>query len=594
LKRSEDGVRRDARGSGLWGTGRGGRGSNGRRNRAVKRGLPLLLVMALAAPLAASAGGGHHSWQTSYLAPSLVRAAAQTPNATVPVIVQSTDGTGDAVDALHDFSDTTRKLPIVGAAAGEVVAGDLPEIAEEHNLVITPDQAMVFDGKAGGVQSTKKPKPYHNPHQSGPYSSSDVWPAAVGVDQFWPTLPGPSGKDAGSTPTIAFVDSGIEASRSDFGDRVLAAVDLSTLPSNSPGDGLGHGTMVAGVAAGSAAGRAGAAPTAGIVSLDVMDDHGMARTSDVIAATQWILRNRKQYDIRIANFSLHSASPSSFRWDPLDKAVEKLWLSGVVVVAASGNQGQGGRPTPMAYAPGNDPFAITVGALDLHGSTNPERADVPTWSAWGYTLDGFAKPELSAPGRALVGPVPANSTLAAERPGQLLSTADGTYITLSGTSLSAPIVAGIAADLLALRPTLTPDQVKGALMHEARSLRRVRTLAAGVGEAYAPAAATLAFPPNPNRALDGFLIKDPAGDGMIFDDVSWLDAAKASPTWDAVSWLDGWADVSWSDVSWSDVSWSDVSWADVSWSDVSWSDVSWTDVSWADLANAVYADVPPS
>ena len=594
MKRSEDGVRRDARGSGLWGTGRGGRGSNGRRNRAVKRGLPLLLVMALAAPLAASAGGGHHSWQTSYLAPSLVRAATQTPNATVPVIVQSTDGTGNAVEALHDFSDTTRKLPIVGAAAGEVVAGDLPEIAEEHNLVITPDQAMVFDGKAGGVQSTKKPKPYHNPHQSGPYSSSDVWPAAVGVDQFWPTLPGPSGKDAGSTPTIAFVDSGIEASRSDFGDRVLAAVDLSTLPSNSPGDGLGHGTMVAGVAAGSAPGRAGAAPTAGIVSLDVMDDRGMARTSDVIAATQWILRNRKQYDIRIANFSLHSASPSSFRWDPLDKAVEKLWLSGVVVVAASGNQGQGGRPTPMAYAPGNDPFAITVGALDLHGSTNPERADVPTWSAWGYTLDGFAKPELSAPGRALVGPVPANSTLAAERPGQLLSTADGTYITLSGTSLSAPIVAGIAADLLALRPTLTPDQVKGALMHEARSLRRVRTLAAGVGEAYAPAAATLAFPPNPNRALNGFLIKDPAGDGMIFDDVSWLDAAKASPTWDAVSWLDGWADVSWSDVSWSDVSWSDVSWADVSWSDVSWSDVSWTDVSWADLANAVYADVPPS
>ena len=594
MKRSGDGVRGDARGSGLWGTGRGGRGSNGRRSRAVKRGLPLLLVMALAAPLAASAGGAHHSWQTSYLAPSLVRAAAQTPNATVLVIVQSADGTGDAVDALHDFSDTTRKLPIVGAAAGEVVAGDLPEIAEEHNLVITPDRAMVFDGKAGGDPGAKKPKPYHNPHQSGPYSSSDVWPAAVGVDQFWPTLPGPSGKDAGSTPTIAFVDSGIEASRADFGDRVLAAVDLSTLPGNSPGDGLGHGTMVAGVAAGSAPGRAGAAPTAGIVSLDVMDDHGMARTSDVIAATQWILRNRKQYDIRVANFSLHSASPSSFRWDPLDKAVEKLWLSGVVVVAASGNQGQGGRPTPMAYAPGNDPFAITVGALDLHGSTNPERADVPAWSAWGYTLDGFAKPELSAPGRAIVGPVPADSTLAADRPGQLLSTADGTYITLSGTSLSAPIVAGIAADLLALRPMLTPDQVKGALMHEAHSLRRVRTLAAGVGEAYAPTAATLAFPPNPNRALAGFLIKDPAGDGMIFDDVSWLDAAKASPTWDAVSWLDGWADVSWSDVSWSDVSWSDVSWADVSWSDVSWSDVSWTDVSWADLANAVYADVPPS
>jgi serine protease AprX len=325
-----------------------------------------------------------------------------------------------------------------------------------------------------------------------------------------------------------------------------------------------------------------------------MDDQGMARTSDVIAAAQWIVKNRKAYDIRVANFSLHSASPSSFRWDPLDKAVEKLWLSGVVVVAAAGNQGQGSQPTPMAYAPGNDPFAITVGALDIHGSTNPERTDVAPWSAWGYTLDGFAKPEISAPGRAMSGPVPAGSTLATERPGQVLRTGDGTYMTLSGTSLSAPVVAGIAADLLALRPTLTPDGVKGALMHEARDLRRVRTLAAGVGEVNAPGAAALAFPPNPNRALDAFLVKDPAGDGMVFDDVSWLDAAKASSTWDAVSWLDGWADVSWSDVSWSDVSWSDVSWADVSWSDVSWADVSWSDVSWADVVNAVYGDVAPS
>jgi len=551
----------------------------------VKRGLLTLLVLALAAPLAASAGGSHgHSWTPSYLAPSLERAATQTPNATVPVIVQSTDGTGDAADALHEFSDSTRKLNIVGAAAGEMVAGDLPDLAQEHNLVITPDQEMVFDAKPDPSIRTR----HGNPHAGGAFSNGEAWPGAVGVDQLWSKLPTPG------TPTIAFVDSGIDATRSDFGDRILASVNLTTLPNNSPGDGRGHGTLVAGIAAGSAPGHAGASPTAGIVSLDVMDDQGMARTSDVIAAAQWILKNRKAYDIRVGNFSLHSASPSSFRWDPLDKAVEKLWLSGVVVVAAAGNQGQGSQPTPMAYAPGNDPFAITVGALDIHGSTNPERADVAPWSAWGYTLDGFAKPEVSAPGRAMAGPVPAGSTLAAERPGQLLRSGDGAYMTLSGTSLSAPVVSGIAADLLALRPTLTPDEVKGALMHEARALRRVRTLAAGVGEVNAPAAAALAVPPNPNRALDAFLVKDPAGDGMIFDDVSWLDAAKASTSWDAVSWLDGWADVSWSEVSWSDVSWSDVSWADVSWSDVSWADVSWSDVSWADVANAVYGDVGAS
>src|SRR4051794_5659947 len=602
-------VRDESRQSGLWGSRRGGRGTEG-RNQAVRRGLLIVLVLALGAPLAASAGRSHnHSTPPSYLAPSLQRAATQTPDAKIPVIVQSLDGAPQAANALERFGDASVRLGIVDAAAGEIVASELPELAERPGLVITPDQRVLLDAKPVPAKNRKK--------APSAISSTQLWPAAVGVDQLWPRLfaatgppqrgppaaaaaqlwprlsaaPGRAPQQAPAAPAIAFVDSGIDASRDDFGDRVLAQVDLTTLPGNSAGDGRGHGTLVAGIAAGSAEGRAGAAPTAGIVSLDVMDDQGMARTSDVVAAAQWILKNRKQYDIRVANFSLHAAAPTSFRWDPLDKAVEKLWFAGVVVVAAAGNQAKGGQSTPMAYAPGNDPFAITVGALDLHSSANPERADTASWSAWGYTLDGFAKPELAAPGRAIVGPVPAGSTLAAERPKQVIHTPGGTYMELSGTSLSTPIVAGVVADLLALRPELTPDQVKGALMHEARSLRRVKTLAAGVGEVYAPGALALPAPPNPNRALDAFLVHDPEEEGVVFDDVSWLDAAKASVSWDSVSWLDGWADVSWSDVSWSDVSWSDVSWSDVSWSDVSWSDVSWSDVSWADIADAVYGDV---
>jgi serine protease AprX len=551
-----------------------------------------LLVLALAAPLAASAGSHDQgrAWRDSYLAPSLQRAAAQTPAARVPVIVQSTDGAPRAQGALSRFGTASTRLGIVDAAAGEIVAADLTKLAETPGLVITPDQSVVLDAKP----DPKAKNPKGNPHATPPaFSSGEDWPAAVGVDQLWPGLatrsPGPS-----STPSIAFIDSGIDSSRTDFGGRVLAQLDMTTLENTSPGDGSGHGTLVAGLAAGSAPHHAGADPTAGIVSLDVMDDQGMARTSDVIAAAQWILKNHRQYNIRVANFSLHSATPTSFRWDPLDKAVEKLWFDGVVVVAASGNQGQAGKPTPMAYAPANDPFVITVGALDLHNSTSPDRADLAPWSAWGYTLDGFAKPELSAPGRGIVGPVPAGSTLAAEKPAQVINSAEGTYMRLSGTSLSAPIVSGIAADLLTLRPALSPDQVKGALMLKARALRKVQTLAGGVGEVYAPASAAVLSPPNPNRALDGFLVRDPSGDGMVFDDVSWLDAAKASRTWDAVSWLDvSWADAAWSDVSWSDVSWSDVSWSDVSWSDVSWADVSWDDVSWADVDRNVYGDVAP-
>jgi serine protease AprX len=247
----------------------------------------------------------------------------------------------------------------------------------------------------------------------------------------------------------------------------------------------------------------------------------------------------------------------------------------------------------MGYAPANDPFVITVGALDLHNTTNPDRADVPSWSAWGRTFDGFEKPELSAPGRSIAGPIPPDSTLATnpKLKFHIVPRTDGSDITLSGTSLSTPIVSGIVSDLLALRPNLTPDQVKGALMLSAQNLRRVRNFAAGVGEVSAPAAIAVANPPNPNRGLDRFLVADPSGDGVIFDDAGWLAAAQSSRAWNDVSWSDGWTGAAWPLVSWSDVSWSDVSWSDVSWSDVSWSDVSWSDVSWSDAPwYKVFAD----
>jgi serine protease AprX len=574
LQGERAGTGGETRASGLWGARRGGQGSNDGRLSAVRRGFVVLLLLALAAPFAAGASGNREHGATSYLAPSLERAATDTPGASVHVIVQSADGASAAESALDQVGDASRPLGIVDAVAGVVQAQDLTRLADQPGLVITPDNPVLLDAR----------------RNNGQYGSDQVWTKAVGVDQLWPgdcpqkNRCGTGPHVDGPAPTIAFVDSGIEADHSDFGDRVLAQVDLTTLPNNSSGDGFGHGTLVAGLAAGSSPDYTGAAPTAGIVSLDVMDDHGTAKTSDVIRAAQWILQNHEQYGIRVANFSLHSGTASSFRWDPLDKAVEKLWLSGVVVVASAGNYGNGGKPVRMGYAPGNDPFAITVGALDLHNSTSTERADVPNWSAWGFTYDGFMKPELSAPGRTITGPVPSGSVLATDPSlkGKLVETPDGTYITLSGTSLSAPIVSGVVSDLLALRPNLRPDQVKGALMLGAQTLRKVRNFAAGVGEVSAPAALAVAVPPNPNRGLDRFLVADPTGDGVIFDDAAWLAAARASRAWNDVSWSDGWAGAAWSLVSWSAVSWSDVSWSDVSWSDVSWSDVSWSDVSWTD------------
>ncbi len=566
MRTSGGGICGKSRASGLWGGSRGGsNGGRGPKERAVV----ILLLLALGAPLAASAGNKHTAWSSSYLAPALTQVARNAPDRDVPVIVMSDDGTGPARKALDDFTDSTTRLQIVDGAAAEVRAGDLTELAETPGLAIVPDEPVALDGLGGGKHVG-----------NAPYASTELWPSAVGVDKLWPTLHGRKPGDGLGAPTIAFVDSGIEAGRTDFGGRVLAQVDLTSLPGNSRGDGRGHGTFIAGLAAGSAPKHVGAAPTAGIVSIDVMDDQGMARTSDVIAGAQWILKNHDQYNIRVANFSLHSEAPSSFRWDPLDKALERLWFNGVVVVASAGNDGVDGKQMPVATAPANDPFVITVGALDIRGSTSPDRASVPGWSGWGYTYDGFAKPELSAPGRSLLGPIPTGSTLAKQRPGQLVHTPDGLYMRLSGTSLSAPIVSGIAADILALHPGFTPDQVKGALMLGARPVARATSFSAGVGEPYAPLAAWYLRPPNPNQALYAFVTTGEDGT-RSFDDAAWLAAVKADPNWDAVSW---------GAVSWSDVSWSLVSWSDVSWSDVSWSDVSWTDVSWAD---SVYGDVDP-
>src|SRR5256885_5402860 len=136
---------------------------------------------------------------------------------------------------------------------------------------------------------------------------------------------------------------------------------------------------------------------------------------------------------------MHSATPSNFTRDPLDRAVEKLWFGGVTVVAASGNYGVPTGPSRVPYAPGNDPFVITVGAIDIGGTIGVGNDQAAPWSAYGYTYDGFWKPEIGAPGRYMVGPIQPGSTLTVQKAANV--TAPG-YIQLSGTSFSAPAVAG--------------------------------------------------------------------------------------------------------------------------------------------------------
>jgi serine protease AprX len=249
----------------------------------------------------------------------------------------------------------------------------------------------------------------------------------------------------------------------------------------------------------------------------------------------------------------------------------------VTVVAAAGNYGTAGAPSGVKYAPGNDPFVITVGAADIGGSVWWNDDVAAPWSAWGYTYDGFRKPELAAAGRYMVGPVPTASTLAIQRADHIVAPG---YIQLSGTSFAAPVVSGSAAQIIARHPDWTPDQVKGALMSTARKMPSAVPGSVGVGQITPILAASLTNPPNPNRSLNQFVVSASGGSGKVWDAASWETAVQANASWDSASWLDA----SWLDASWLDASWDTASWVDASWVDASWLDASWLDASWEDSA----------
>jgi serine protease AprX len=569
------GTRGQSRSSALWGTG----SNDDSRSNALwgkgGRGLVTMMaaVLVLGIPLAASAGDNgsgstSNSSQQTYMSPGMLQQANKHPDKFIHVIVTANAGDLPKSQILDNtLGKVDRKLELINGISLVLKANRLAQLAKISGLTITPDAPA---------------------HPTGSFSSKQLWATNTGMDKVWnaPVASGSSKTQSDLTaPTIAIVDSGVDTSKvADFGGRVIQQVNLSTLPNNSPGDGRGHGTFVAGIAAGQAPNYAGASPKSNIVSLDVMDDTGTARTSDVIAAAQWILANKDKYNIKVANFSLHASNSSSFTHDPLDKAVEKLWFAGVTVVAAAGNYGLPNGPSGVPYAPGNDPFVITVGAADMDGNPSPNNDTAPSWSAYGYTNDGFEKPEVSADGRYMVGPIPMSSTLAIQKAANVVSPG---YIQLSGTSFAAPIVSGVAAQILARNPTWGPDQVKGALMATARPTPSATPGSLGVGEVNAVKSVMATGVPNPNKALEQFLTADPAGGSLpVFDTVSWADTAQASVSWDAVSW----GDVSWGDtlaaVSWADISWSDVSWADgLSSADVSWGDISWSDSSYEDAAD---------
>jgi len=575
--------RDESRSNALWGRG-------GKRVAAL---LAMLVVAcSLAATAAAGTGGGHRFWgfnvqgigQTSaYIPDSLASAILQNPLQKFDVIVEGVQTPQDASQTRVTSFGLRSGLLGLRRGANTIGGSQISALYQSVDGLHASLSGMQirFLAKMPFVSAIVPNEPVQTSSVGSMLSNAQKWPWVVGAPVDW--FPQPAQQQ---TPTIAIIDSGIDATRADFGKRVLGQVNFASIAPSSPGDGYGHGTFVAGIAAGAAQGYAGVAPSANLLSLKVINDQGQATVADVVQACDWILQNKSTYNIRVANLSLHAASPGSVFFDPLDQAVEKLWLNGVVVVAAAGNYTTNGQESGVPFAPGNDPFVITVGAADIE-NTVPTSDDLAApWSAWGYTPDGFMKPDISAPGRYLIGPADAGTGLALGRPASVVSPG---YMELSGTSFSAPMVSGAAAMLLAQHPSWTPDQVKGALMVSANPTPAAAPGSLGVGELNVFRARMVSNPPNPNAGLDQFLTT--GADGTVtFNSAAWQSAALANAAWGSAAWSDAaWASAAWSDAAWASAAWSDAAWASAAWASAAWSDAAWasaasSDAAWADSA----------
>jgi serine protease AprX len=271
---------------------------------------------------------------------------------------------------------------------------------------------------------------------------------------------------------VAVIDTGIAGDLPDFvtagRSRVIASA-VTNPCATTANDEFGHGTHVAGLIAGNSlnnpvkrnlTGRyMGVAPRANLVSVKVSDDDGDTTVLDVIYGIQFAVDHKSEFGIRVVNLSLSSTVAESYLTDPLDAAAESAWFSGLVVVAAAGNDGT--ALDAVSYAPGNDPYVITVGGLDDRGTRSRDDDVLAPWSSRGVSQDGVRKPEVLAPGLRLV------STLAIGSDFEKLCRkciVGRQYFRLSGTSMSTAVVSGVAALMLQKNPGMTPNQVKGAMV----------------------------------------------------------------------------------------------------------------------------------
>ena len=314
----------------------------------------------------------------------------------------------------------------------------------------------------------------------------------------------------GRNVTVAVLDTGINSQHADLAGKIVQNVrlaDTQSVPGSftypAPLENLtntdlfsGHGTFVSGVIAASgvsSSGRfAGVAPGARLLGLSAGDLNLMY----VLSGFDYLLEKRVKYNVRVVNCSFSADTVFDLN-DPVNVATRLLTDAGVNVVFSAGNSGSGnGTMNPYAIAP----WVIGVGATDAAGR-------LASYSSRGNFGDALQHPSLVAPGTNIISlrstpTVTGVSGIAGADTQRLSVTEMPYYTTATGTSFSAPQVAGAIALMLEVNPNLTPSDVKDILSRTATPMPRYFFHEAGAGmlNTYA-AVLEAAFP---ERHMGGF------------------------------------------------------------------------------------------
>jgi serine protease AprX len=417
--------------------------------------------------------------------------------------------------------------------------------------------------------------------------------AAIGAPSAW-------SRSTGAGVVVALMDSGIGKHPDLSEGKVVARADFVADNATSL-DPAGHGTHLAGVIAADGDTFRGVAPDARLVDIRVLDATGVGTLKHVVAGFDWLLKNRRALHIGVLNLSIGTPQIRSYHSDLLAALAEAAWFSGVTVVAAAGNDG----PLPGGIAtPGADPFVITVGSFDDQGTVTESDDRESAFSSRGPTVDGFAKPDVLAPGRRVVSLRAGSSVLDKQKPiralaevvssdAATLATAAATlapnlgtltkdkdngrdknddrsrsdlYVRMSGTSVSTAMVAGTAALVLALHRDYSPTKVKGAIVGSTHRIAGSVTRAVDAQKALNETTRGVNSNLLPSKLLMTVLVKS--------------GVAGSGTTWEGITW----EGVTWESVTWESVSWEAVTWEGVVWESVSWEGVMWESAGWDQLA----------